>query len=76
MQKECFSLPAIKATKHYFLYKRSKNIYLYKAIYKYIPAKVYLEELLHAIQPHGSTGENDNGAQQDLQWSGSTDGYN
>lgn len=39
-----------------FLYKRSKNVYLYEAIYKYIPAKVHPEYLLHAIQNPQITG--------------------
>lgn len=63
MQKECFSLPAIKATITLFLYTNgAKKIYLYESIYKYIHANVVgvqggITQLLYAIQTHGSLGE-------------------
>lgn len=41
MQKECFSLPVIKATIRLFLYfTGAKNIYLYMPLYQYIHANV------------------------------------
>lgn len=63
MQKECFSLPAIKATITLFLYSNgAKKIYLYESIYKYIHANGVglqggITQLLYAIHTHGSLGE-------------------
>lgn len=63
MQKECFSLPAIKATITLFLYTNgAKKIYLYESIYKYIHANGVgvqgeITQLLYVIHTHGSLGE-------------------
>lgn len=75
MQKECFSLPAIKAT--IFLYEQSKNIYLYEFMYRYIHAMgsgAHLEYLLHAIQTPGSPSEKDYRALWDMRQSWNIDG--
>lgn len=50
MQKECSSLPAIKATMTLFLYSNgAKKIYLYISLYEYIHAKVVGVRLLHLL---------------------------
>lgn len=78
MQKECLSLPAVKATKHYFFNRNGAKTYTYMnqcinifmqreegGIWKtfYTPSK-----------PPGSPGEKDYRALWDLRRSWSTDG--